>query len=256
MLIVGVDVETNGLDSAEHEVIEFGGVLFCTIAKRVLATFGKIYKVEKWCGEAEKCHRITREMSDLMPTFQDDGIIPSKALSIHLAEFVVAHNAGHDHPFVTKLDPGFLKVPWICTQRDLKHEDKIDRVSSRRLAHLCVDYHLPMGSWHQAVADAEACARIAGEHDLKAAYKWKITPKFRLLAYGPYLAHVGKDAMNQCPSVLAGGQKYRWNTDEYPRAWMGQDLTEEFVAKDAKYIKEVTEGQWKFEAEPMLPKPY
>ena len=62
--------------------------------------------------------------------------------------------------------------------------------------------------------------------------------------------------MAECPSVVAGGRKYRWNTDDYPRAWMGQDLVEEFIEKDAKYIKKVTQGQWKFEAEPMPPKPY
>mgnify|MGYP001553866302 CR=1 FL=1 len=252
MLIVGVDVETTSLDSETGEIVEMGCVLYDTKSERVVSVFGKVYKVNEWGVEAAECHQIPEEISDMMPMINTDGIDPWNAISGDLAKYVVAHNAGHDHAFVTKIWPSFLNKPWICTQRDLNHSDILSKVSSKRLAHLCVDYHISMGSWHQAVADAEACARLAGRHDLDKAYEWKMKPKFRLITYGHYIEGVPHEA----PSVLADGRRYRWNTDEAPRAWSKEDLTLEQVEMDAKYLKEVTNNKWKFEGAPMPPKPY
>lgn len=255
MLIVGVDVETTSLDSETGEIVEVGCVLYDTVSERVIAVFGKVYKVNEWGVEAAECHQIPKEISEAMPIIQTDGIDPWDAVSGDLAKYVVAHNAGHDHSFVTKVWPSFLKKPWLCTQRDLKHTDILKKVTSKRLAHLCVDYHISMGSWHQAVADAEACARLAGKHDLDAVYAWKELPKFRFITYGPYIEDF-KDVMAEAPSVLLDGRKYYWNTEGAPKAWSKEDLTIEEVELDAKYLKEVTKGKWKFEGAPMPPKPY
>lgn len=255
MIIIGVDVETTGLDSNQDQVVELGAVLFDTQLNRVLASFSKIYKTEVWSEEAFKCHQIPQTISSIMPPIGSETIDPWEVISGDLATYVVAHKADHDHPFITKIWPSFLKKPWICTQEGLIHKDKIDRISSMRLAHLCVDYHIPMGSWHQAVADAEACARLASKHDLDAAYQRKITPKFRLITYGEYLENI-RDVMGEAPSVLKDGKKYLWNQEEAPRAWMKNDLTIEDIEVDARYLKEVTSGKWKFEGAPLPPKSY
>lgn len=254
MIIVGVDVETTSLDSETGEIVEMGCVLYDTESERVIAVFGKVYKVNEWGVEAAECHQIPEEISNMMPLIGSEDVDPWFAISGDKAKYVIAHNAGHDHSFVTKIWPSFLRRPWLCSQRDLKHSDFIN-ATSKRLAHLCVDYHIPMGSWHQAVADAEACARLAGKHDLNKAYERKILPKFRLVAYGPYIDDISS-AMKEAPSVLADGRRYKWNAEEAPKAWSKEDLTIEEVELDAKYLTEVTEGKWKFEGAPMPPKPY
>jgi DNA polymerase-3 subunit epsilon len=254
MLIVAVDVETTGLNSEEDEVVELGAVLFCTVSKRVLAAFNKVYKVNKWSSEAEQCHKIPEEMSNIMPLIGSEDIDPWAVVSGDLAKYVVAHNAKHDHPFVTKIWPSFKQRPWLCTFEDLPHHLMI-KVSSNRLGHLCVDYGITMGTWHQALADAEACARIAAFHELDEAYGRKIIPKFRLVTYGDYLSDI-RDVMGNAPSVLKDGHRYRWNQEEAPRAWMKDGLTIEEIEEDAKYLKEVTKGKWKFEGAPLPPKPY
>lgn len=255
MIIVAVDVETTGLDPKVDQTVELGAVLFDTTLGRVLASFGKIYKVETWGEEAFKCHQIPRDVSNIMPLIGSETIDPWDIISGDLAKYVVAHKADHDHPFVTKVWPSFLKRPWLCSKEGLIHKDKIDRVASTRLAHLCVDYHIPMGTWHQAVADAEACARLASQHDLDLAYNRKIAPKFRLITYGEFLDNI-RDVMGEAPSVLNDGRRYLWNQEEAPRAWMKDDLTIEEVEADARYLKKVTDGKWKFEGAPLPPKPY
>ena len=255
MIIVAVDVETTSLDAEDGEIVEMGAVLFDTETCRVISVFGKVYKVNKWGEEAAECHQIPQEMSNMMPLIEDDDIDPWDAISGDLAEFVVAHNAGHDHAFVTKIWPKFLNKPWLCTQRDLNHTDIINSVTSKRLAHLCVDYHISMGSWHQAVADAEACARIAAKHDLNEAYKRKLEPKYRFIAYGGFIENFS-DLAKQAPSALKDGRGYRWNDDNAPKAWSKENLTLDEVELDAKYLKEITKGKWKFEGTPMPPKPY
>jgi len=255
MIILAVDVETTSLDSKTGEIVEMGCVLFDTVSGRVIAVFGKVYEVNEWGIEAAECHQIPQEISNIMPLIGTDETDPWDAVSGDLAELIVAHNAGHDHSFVTRVWPKFLRRPWLCTQRDLRHKDVVRSVSSRRLGHLCVDYHISMGSWHQAVADAEACARIAAKHDLDAAYKRKLEPKYRLCAYGGFIENV-KDDLNLAPSVIDDGCKYRWNVEEAPKAWSKEDLTLEFFEADAKYLKEVTKGKWRFEGAPMPPKPY
>lgn len=255
MLIVAVDIETTGLDSKQDQIVELGAVLFDTKTGRILSAFDKIYQVETWGEEAAKCHRIPREMSNLMPLIGSESFDPWTIISGNLAKYVVAHNAPHDHAFVTKTWPSFKNKPWICTHRDLIHHEIIGKISSHRLGHLCVDYQITMGTWHQALADAEACARIAAFHDLDKAYERKITPKYRLIAYGEYLDDI-RDVMGNAPSVLKDGQRYRWNQEEAPRAWMKDGLTIEELEVDAKYLKEVTKNKWKFEGKSLPPKSY
>lgn len=255
MIILAVDVETTSLDSETGEIVEMGCCLFDTTSQRVIAVFGKVYKVNEWGVEAAECHQIPHEISEMMPLIGSDPIDPWDAVSGDLAKFVVAHNAPHDHGFVTKIWPSFLKRPWLCTQRDLHHKDFIPNVSSRRLGHLCMDYHIRMGSWHQAVADAEACARIAAIHDLDEAYRRKLEPKFMFVTYGDWIDDV-RDVMGEAPSVQKDGRRYRWNTEEAPRSWSKEDMTLEDVEADARYLKEVTKGKWKFEGAPMPPPAY
>jgi DNA polymerase III subunit epsilon len=260
MIILGLDLETNGLSEDDHEIeiVEFGGVLLHIESKMIISSFGHVYQVNTWSEKAELVHKIPKAISDLCPR-PLSSINPWSALSGHLADFVVAHNALHDHPLVTKTWPEFLQKPWLCTQRDLDHNKILPRgVYSKRLAHLCVDYEIRMDNWHRAQADAEACARIAAFHDLKAALQYKNLPKFRLITWGDQ--RVDKvninEKLREAPSIEIDGRRYKWNDDKYPKAWVKEDLLEDHIILDAKYIKDITKGKWSFNVEKMDPKSY
>lgn len=258
MLILGVDAETTGVEDS-HEIIEVGAVLYDTVTQRVLSSYGRIYKVDHWTEEAYRCHHISKELCERMPSIHSElakEYDPFDLVSGDMAEYIIAHKADHDHPKFTKIWPSFLKKPWLCSAKDLIHTDFIDRVASMRLAHLCVDYKIPTGSWHQAVADAEACARIAGLHDLHKAHERKMAPKFDLIASGGYVDGI-KEPLKSAPSVLLDKRYYQWDSEN--RHWHKEGLLSEQIEGDAKYIKQITKGakpQWAFELKKMDPPSY
>lgn len=258
MLIIGLDTEFTDLDPDQSEIVEFGGVLYCTEKKMVLASFGKIYQVNNWGGESAACHGIPQEISELMPNINSSDLTdPADALELNRADYIVAHNASCDHPLVTRKWPRFLEKPWLCTQWDIRHEDVLRKVTSRRLGHLAVDYGLIITDWHRALIDAEVCAKIAGYHDLDLAYQRKIEPKFKLMARGGRFKDQ-KEMFHNSPSVIDGvGGKYRWDGDS--KYWWKDKLTKDYVEKDGLYIKKQTRGikpKWVFELDEMEPPTY
>jgi DNA polymerase III epsilon subunit-like protein len=277
MIIVGVDTETNGESSeneakahAEHsesgppvsdaEIIELGLVLFHVESKSILASYCCVFKVDRWSDEAENIHGIPQLLSNMMP----DGppFDPWDIINGDMADFVVAHQATHDHPLVTKRWPSFLKKPWLCTRLDLPHMEAVDadgdkiinrHVISTRLGHLCVDYGIPLHGWHRALADAEACARIAACHDLNKALAFKNADKFKLIASGGFIKQIN-ELLKEAPSLLKGGKRYQWDSEH--KTWWKENLTEDEVRVDHKYIKKITNGKWEFAIEKMSPKSY
>jgi DNA polymerase III epsilon subunit-like protein len=252
VIIIAVDTETTGLDDTS-EVVELGAVTYDTEHNIILASYSKIYKVERWSDEAAQCHHIPKACSDMMDYL--DEVDPWVVLKGDMAKYVVAHKADHDYPKVTKLWPSFLKRPWLCTKEGVDHSKIVPRVASTRLGHLCVDYGIQLGGWHRALNDAEMCARIAARHDLDAAYINKMTPRYRLVCGGKYVKGIG-DELKQAPSVLKDSRYYRWNTEDFPELWNKPDLLLDDLEQDAKFIRKLTRGLWKFDVLEMPPKGY
>lgn len=253
MWILGIDTELTSLDKDQAELVEVGLVVYDVVRDMVIASYGQLLRPEAWSEEAEKCHGIPRDVTLLAPSpieLPDPwNVIPAEKV-----EFIVAHNARCDHPVVTKVWPSFLRKPWLCTNEDLPHLDKLPRANCTRLAHLCLDYGIQMsGAWHRALADAEACARIAAKHDLAAAYEKKLAPKFKLVAQGPYIADM-KDKLREAPSVQGTNRYYTWDSES--KTWSREGLSRDDIKLDAEYIKKITKGRWTFVAERMPPKPY
>ena len=255
MIIIGVDVETTGLE-VDDEIIEMGATLFNIERSMVLASFGRIYKTNKWNKELEDCHNIPLEVSSMMKTINETNEDPWDTIDGNLAKYVVAHNASHDFKYITKLWPSFKKIPWLCTQNDIIHGDLIRNVTSKRLGHLAVDYGIPMTQWHRALVDSEICARIASLHNLDLAYARKLLPKFKLSASGGFIKDV-KVILDKVPSVLVDNNKYRW--DGETKTWWKENLTSEQVEVDAEFIKNATKDckqKWAFNLTKMDPPSY
>lgn len=256
MIILGIDTEVTDL-SDDAEIVEMGGVLYDTEAKIVLSSYGQIYKTEKESAEeAAAVHGIKRSISLECPTIHDCPD-PWIVLQGWRAEYIVAHNAAHDHPKVTKVWPSFLDKPWLCTQKDLNHSNVVRKVTSRRLGHLCVDYGIPTGALHRAMEDARVCAIMASKHDLNVAYEIKLMPRFRLICSGPFLKNVDiYKLLKESPSSKIDKRWYKFNPDGYPKCWVKEDIFEDSVKEDAAYIKKITKNKWEFNLERMDPKPY
>lgn len=236
MFILGVDVETTGFDDND-EIIEIGIVLFHIEHKRIYSSYSKIYKAQHtWSEDAEKCHKISRDMTNLMDIIDNDND-PFEIVSGHLAKYIVAHNAEHDYKFLSKKWESFKSRPWICTCKDLPHNKLIDGVTSLKLGHLCVDYSINIGSWHQALSDAEACARIASRHNLDNAYMERKLRSYMLCVSTHKFVKNIKDILKNSPSCLDDGIYYKWNNDNAPPKTWSKLLKKDDLVREILYIK-------------------
>jgi len=187
VFILGVDIETSGevegTESLVPEVLELGLVLYDTETDEVVNQVGRIYNVQRWGADAAAVHRIPKGWADAAID-SVDAWNPCDVVNARLARYAVAHGAIFDAPVVKLMWPGLAKLSWLCTCDDLEHEDVIGKVRSRRLGHLMHDYGIPYPERpHRAVPDALACCRIAAKHDLDAAYRHKLLPKYELRVF-------------------------------------------------------------------------
>lgn len=107
-------------------------------------------------------HGISRRDTDSEPTF--DAIFPE--LSRFIGDLpLVAHNAMFDSRCLRKTAAyyglPFPDVPWCCTLRKARTTIPRALVGSYSLPYLADFLGIPFDNHHNALSDAEACAKIA-----------------------------------------------------------------------------------------------
>jgi DNA polymerase III epsilon subunit-like protein len=163
-----VDVETSGLSSRRHRVLQVAVV-------RVRAD-GRI--VDRWStlvrprfarvGRSSRVHGLTRRDLRGAPRFAD--IADELTARLH-GTVVTGHNVGFDWAFLRR---GLRRMGYdapdalrLCTLRLSRSLDPAGE-SSHRLIELCARYGIPLGRAHDALADATATAELL-PHLLRAA---------------------------------------------------------------------------------------
>ena len=114
---VAIDVETEGLDPRSHKIIEFAARQFCWNADFEIVAVGPLASWRQDPGRPlpEKIQQLTGlTNADLAGCAID---IRAAQDMIRSSEFVVAHNASFDRPFVQRLIP--TPYNWICTCVDV-----------------------------------------------------------------------------------------------------------------------------------------
>lgn len=159
---VVVDVETTGLDPRRDEVIELAVVLFR------FGPSGTVVKesVEEYVGlrepsfpippEATRVHGLTD--ADVAGRRLDEERVRGLAVR---ADYVIAHNARFDRPFVEGLFPdAFRGKTWLCTCHDVNW--KAWGAPSKSLPSLTRHFRIPHTA-HRALGDARATLALLGQ---------------------------------------------------------------------------------------------
>lgn len=154
-----IDVETTGLDPVRDEVIELSLLLF-GFERRTGEVKGIIDHYtglrEPDCSISRSAflvHRISR--SSLKGTQLDSGRVNEL---LEQSEFLIAHNAGFDYRFVTRLFPSAAAKPWYCSMNGIGWREK--GYPSRGLQKLLMVHRIPVNRAHRAGADVEACLKL------------------------------------------------------------------------------------------------
>ena len=152
-----VDVETSGLSVKRHKVLQLA----------VVTMLGDGTVVDRWCTDVRalrvgprRIHGITRRRAWRAPSF---ALVAPELVKRLDGTVVVAHHARFDWAFLGRaLRRAGVEAPpsgQLCTLQLSRSLDP-DRQRRHGLSDLCQRYGVARGQQHDALADAEATARV------------------------------------------------------------------------------------------------
>ena len=189
MLILGLDLETSGLDRKECDILEIGAVLWHVEEKRPVKLFSQFNKdfqsevppeIEKLIGlNAFEVKRFGKPLRDCL-----------EELTIYLdsVEYVVAHNGRNfDKPFLEDTYKSIgMKMPekvWIDTMIDLPYPDGM---GTRKLSYLACEHGFVNPFPHRALTDVLTTLKIMSQYDFDVITEVAKSPLVQVIAQVSY----------------------------------------------------------------------
>ena len=175
MILLGVDVETSGLDPVKDRIIEIGAVTFDWDTKKPMQILSELVdpKMEdsefKLPEEITELTGITDEALGRYGGYEKD-ILHKLDQMIQFADFYVAHNGNaFDKLFIQEAYRRNEMVlgdqPWLDTMQDIKFPVSI---KTRNLHHLGADHYTLNPFRHRAVFDVLTMFKVMEHYDLDA----------------------------------------------------------------------------------------
>jgi len=207
MRVLGIDLETTGLDVKEDRIIEMAYVLWDTDRSVPLGIESSLLSMGKGRLSAE----ITAITGIHDQDLRDLGMDPQNELRklvttcmVLKPEYIIAHNGEQfDHPFLSNElrrhevnISQFDEIPWIDTRYDLPFA-KAPR--SRRLEHLALDAGFINPFPHRAVTDVLTMLKVMGQFDFQDVLEYSAIPWIVVEAVVGYHGR-----------QLAKDQRYMW----------------------------------------------
>jgi len=157
MILLGIDLETTGLDPQCCEVIEVGAVLWDTAVSQPIKIYSTVVKPKSPIPpEITGLTGITNEMVERFGTPWDTVLKTLQKLQED-CDYLVGHNAKHfDSECLAYHGMAFTK-PWIDTITDLPYPEAI---TTRKLTHLAAEHGFINPFPHRAVTDVLTTLRI------------------------------------------------------------------------------------------------
>lgn len=168
-MICGFDCETQGFDLSTDRMTELGAVVFNPATMERLHTVSSLVWEPWYKPQPEEIVEVTGITDDMLKA---DGVPFTHALmlldqaigSVGGISHFLAHNADFDrrafHAELKKhsdkipkdVFDRYIDIPWLCSLHGIKHPAKF---KSRKLAHLALDYGVPVDprTLHRASAD-------------------------------------------------------------------------------------------------------
>ena len=189
MLILGLDLETSGLDEKECDILEFGAVLWHVKEKRPVRLFSQFNRdfksevppeIEKLIGlNASEVKRFGKPLRECL---EDLNTL------INSVEFVVAHNGKNfDKPFLENTYNSIgMKMPekiWIDTMIDLPYPDGMN---TRKLSYLACEHGFINPFPHRALTDVLTTLKILSQYDFEVIKEVAKSPLVQVIAQVSY----------------------------------------------------------------------
>ena len=168
MYLLGIDLETTGIDPSSSDIIEIGCMIWDT-AQSCPVTFDS-YLIKNNHPLPEEIKKLTGIKDDYLSRF---GISLKQAI-ISLSnlaqkcDFLVGHNAiEFDRKYLSKAcqkhSVEFPKKYWIDTIIDIPYSNSI---KTRKLDYLAVEHNISVTIAHRAIFDIWTAMRILSKYDI------------------------------------------------------------------------------------------
>lgn len=208
MILLGLDLETTGLDLAQSEIIEIGAVLWDWPRQKPIKILNELIHAK--ASIPEEIVAITGiEQRDL----EQFGIPLEEGLKklfemAASAQYIVAHNGSQfDRLFLERewasCAPLRLQQEWIDTLTDVPFGSQ---VTTRKLTYLAAEHGFLNPFSHRAIFDVLSMFKVLSHYDLDEVLKLRASPLRRVVAQVTY------DQREQ-----AKGAGFRW--DPQNRQW-------------------------------------
>ena len=183
MIILGIDVETTGLNPTTDVVTEVGAVLWDTDLKVPLHSAGYLVNNPEVEVPASTIalNEITSPMCAEWGMSSIGGLTRLHNLYLR-ADYACAHNAPFDRSFfetwAVKHNVVIEPKVWIDTKLDVPYPDKW----SRRLIHVAAEHGFVNPFPHRALTDVYTMLRVLGYYDLQEVIRSAESPTIRVRA--------------------------------------------------------------------------
>lgn len=201
MRLIGLDLETTGLNTGEDRITELGIVLWDSDEKAPIL-MRQYFLIDDGIREKLKnpdTVAMIKRVCGLTPSILEEfGLVPGMALAEleylckdHKPDFVVAHNGENfDRPFTyaeltrhSVTSDNFRRVPWLDTRADIPFASEPE---SRKLKHLALDCGFINPFAHRAVFDVLTMLRVLSHYPLEDVIAYSKVPFITVRAVVSY----------------------------------------------------------------------
>jgi DNA polymerase-3 subunit epsilon len=237
MLLLGLDLETTGLDVLNDRITEVGAVLWDTDTNNPLICYGTLVRPSKELDQATV--DMMQRVCGLTPALLNEyGVMPDTAIEnindiARKAHFVVAHNGTvFDKPLLAaeikrhQCTVEVLNMDWIDTRIDLPFANPPE---SMRLKHLACDMGFVNPFAHRALFDVMTMLKVISQFDIN-----------EVVALSKQPVKVIRAVVSYDDREKAKALRYSWEKigdKAYPKCWV-KAVKENRVKTEIEQAKE------------------